>query len=61
MLQDRSILKLCKRATKRKTKGVHIYDSHGLKTRYFSSNRGVLRCSETITGWTIEFVPHIGF
>ena len=62
MLNEKSILKLCKRATKRNPKSVHIFDFGKTKARYLETNQGVFRAGyDSVFSWDLSKVPYVGF
>ena len=62
MLTEKSILKLCKRATKRNPKSVHIFDFGKTKARYLKVNRGVYLAEfDESFGWSLCEVPFVGY
>lgn len=45
MLTNKSILKLCKRATKKNPKSVHIFDMGNTKARYIETSEWLEICN----------------
>ena len=61
MLTNKSILKLCKRATKKNPKSVKIFDMGSTKARYLETNRGVYLAEKLGEEWLLTQVPYVGY
>lgn len=61
MLTEKSILKLCKRATKKNPKSVYIFDMGKTKARYLETNTGVYLAEKLGEEWFLSQVPYVGY
>lgn len=62
-LKESTVIKLCRRATKKNPKGVRIADMFGCKTRYLETTHGLYRVefAKDNSVDDIAKVPYVGF